>query len=230
MQRPGQGVVLGHPNHLLCALLGALVGRLLAPSGAPRRLGSPYGSASSCNQVDPAVFFWSWRSPPWQRWRGALPGIPPGVDLKRQPQDRRWSRLSPTSNAPSAESRRRCRGARLPRTSPARDQHAVHSWWGKDSVNLRPGHQRAGPDGASNAGLLWHERHGRAGEPKFGAPIASHLSNTPLRANAANGVTGYDQATLQREWAVKALKMKSNRDHAPCRPHPLGTSHHLLGT
>jgi hypothetical protein len=26
--------------------------------------------------------------------------------------------------------------------------------------------------------------------------IASHLSNAPLRANAANGVTGYDQAAL----------------------------------
>jgi hypothetical protein len=63
-------------------------------------------------------------------------------------------------------------------------------------VNLRPCHQRAGPDGASNAGLLWHGRPGRAGERKFGAPIASHLSNAPLRANAANGVTGYDQATL----------------------------------
>ena len=31
---------------------------------------------------------------------------------------------------------------------------------------------------------------------RFGALIASHLSNAPLRANAANGVTGYDQATL----------------------------------
>jgi hypothetical protein len=26
--------------------------------------------------------------------------------------------------------------------------------------------------------------------------ITSQLSNAPLRANAANGVTGYDQATL----------------------------------
>jgi hypothetical protein len=26
--------------------------------------------------------------------------------------------------------------------------------------------------------------------------IAFYLSNAPLRANAANGVTGYDQATL----------------------------------
>jgi hypothetical protein len=26
--------------------------------------------------------------------------------------------------------------------------------WGKDGVNLRPGHQPAGPEGASTAGLL----------------------------------------------------------------------------
>jgi hypothetical protein len=64
---------------------------------------------------------------------------------------------------------------------------------------------------------------------RFGGLIASHLSNAPLRANAANGVTGYDQATLLREWAV-GLERKSNRDKGPCRPHPLGTSRHPLGT
>jgi len=92
--------------------------------------------------------------------------------------------------------------------------------WGKDGLNLRPGHQPAGHEGPSNAGLLWHGRHGRAGDPRFGAPIASHLSNAPLRANAAKGVTGYDQATLLREWAVEALTLPSNRDHAHVDPTP----------
>jgi hypothetical protein len=38
--------------------------------------------------------------------------------------------------------------------------------------------------------------HGWAGCPRFGALITSHLSNPLPRANAANGVTGYDQATV----------------------------------
>src|SRR5215218_11365967 len=59
-------------------------------------------------------------------------------------------------------------------------------------------HRSAGPRArpTSNAGMLWRGRHGRAGDSRFGAPIASHLSNEPLRANAANGVTGSDPATL----------------------------------
>src|SRR4029450_641294 len=52
--------------------------------------------------------------------------------------------------------------------------------------------------------MLWRGRHGWAGSSRFGVPIASHLSNAPLRANAANGVTGYDQATLL--------------ESGPCRP------------
>jgi hypothetical protein len=44
------------------------------------------------------------------------------------------------------------------RGSPGHLQPAINAQftagWGKDSVNLRPCHQRAGPDGASNAGLL----------------------------------------------------------------------------
>ena len=52
------------------------------------------------------------------------------------------------------------------------------------------------------------------------ALIASHLSNAPLRANAAKGVTGYDQATLLREWALEALMLPSNRDHAHVDPTP----------
>jgi hypothetical protein len=55
------------------------------------------------------------------------------------------------------------------------------------------------------------------------------LSNAPFRANVANGVTGYDQATLLRKWAI-GLALTSNRDNGPCRPHPLGTSRHPLGT
>src|SRR5215218_7092164 len=52
--------------------------------------------------------------------------------------------------------------------------------------------------------MLWRGRHGWAGSSRFGAPIASHLPNAPLRANAANGVTGSDQATLL--------------ESGPCRP------------
>ena len=58
-------------------------------------------------------------------------------------------------------------------------------------------------DGGSNGGMLWHGRHG-GGRSKVGAPIASHSSNAPLRANAANGVTGYDKSSLLRS--------------GPCRP------------
>ena len=46
-------------------------------------------------------------------------------------------------------------------------------------------------------------------DSRFGALmalIAFHLSNAPLRPNTPNGVTGYDQATLLRAWAVQAWK------------------------
>ena len=65
------------------------------------------------------------------------------------------------------------------------------------------------------------------GSSRLCALITSQLSNASLRPNAANSVTGYDQATLLKRWAVQALTLPSNRDHAPCRPHPLGTSKHL---
>ena len=78
--------------------------------------------------------------------------------------------------------------------------------------------------------MLWQGAHAWTGRPRLCALIASQLSNAPLRPNAANGVTGYDQSTLLREWAVEALTLPSNQDHAPCRPHPLGTSHHRLAT
>jgi len=66
---------------------------------------------------------------------------------------------------------------------------------------------------------------GRAGSPRFGAPIAYHLSNTPLRAKAANGVTGSGQASLLEVGRV-GLNRTSNREAAPCRPRPHGTCDH----
>ena len=64
------------------------------------------------------------------------------------------------------------------RGSPGHLQPAINAQftagWGKDSVNLRPCHQRAGPDGASNAGLLWHGRHGRAASQ--GSALRSRLT------------------------------------------------------
>jgi hypothetical protein len=59
-------------------------------------------------------------------------------------------------------------------------------------------------------------RHAGARLTKVNALIAFYLSNAPLRANAAKGVTGYDQATLI--WS------------GPGRPwigSPTGTMHHV---
>jgi hypothetical protein len=44
--------------------------------------------------------------------------------------------------------------------------------------------------------LVCHVQACRAWLTKVDALIAFYLSNAPLRANAAKGVTGYDQATL----------------------------------
>jgi hypothetical protein len=49
---------------LLLLLLFVLVGRLPAPSAYVAVSVLRTVQVSSCNQVDPAVFFWSWRSPP----------------------------------------------------------------------------------------------------------------------------------------------------------------------
>src|SRR5215211_1591087 len=45
-------------------------------------------------------------------------------------------------------------------------------------------------------GWRWRPRAWLSRSPRLGALIASDLSNAPLRANAANRVTGYDQASL----------------------------------
>src|SRR5215211_4138007 len=104
-----------------------------------------------------------------------------------------------------------------------RQQHACSQLDGEGTGRTRGhNHRPAGPTASGQA------------DPRFGALIAliaSQLSNRQPRANTANGVTGYDQATLLQRWAVQAfLKMPStNRDHAmstpPPRhlPSPLGT-------
>jgi hypothetical protein len=68
-------------------------------------------------------------------------------------------------------------------------------------------------------------RHALAGaacldRAAISALIASRLSNRQPRANTSNGVTGYDKATLLREWALEALMLPSNRDHAHVDPTP----------
>jgi hypothetical protein len=70
--------------------------------------------------------------------------------------------------------------------------------------------------------LVCHVQACRAWLTKVDALIAFYLSNAPLRANAAKGVTGYDQATLI--WSGPgSLERKSNRDNAACRRHALGS-------
>jgi hypothetical protein len=92
------------------------------------------------------------------------------------------------------ESRRRCREARRSRTSPAAPAtHKLSEGSGCEPAatpsNLPARRRVQCRDALTGAAWL-------GGDPRFGAPIASHLSTAPLRANAANGVTGYDQATL----------------------------------
>ena len=75
--------------------------------------------------------------------------------------------------------------------------------------------------------LACHAQVCRAWLTKVNALIAFYLSNAPLRANAAKGVTGYDQATLIRVGrdvlSRVGLERKSNQDNAPCRRHALGS-------
>jgi hypothetical protein len=82
----------------------------------------------------------------------------------------------------------------------------VRLWPGQDACGTR---RRREPEATAinlparrrvHAGMPWHGRGmARQADPRFGALIAliaSHLSNPLPRANAANGVTGYDEATL----------------------------------
>jgi hypothetical protein len=57
--------------------------------------------------------------------------------------------------------------------------------------------------------LVCHAQACRAWLTKVYALIAFYLSNAPLRANAAKGVTGYDQATEVVPLAVE-LRRRSN--------------------
>jgi hypothetical protein len=58
----------------------------------------------------------------------------------------------------------------------------------------------------------------------WGALIASHLSNAPLRANAANRVTGYDKASLLGSGPCRPRKgsrtgTMDDADSTPAAPH-----------
>src|SRR5829696_7778034 len=55
-------------------------------------------------------------------------------------------------------------------------------------------HQPAIPRVSCRHALAW--AHAWTGRPRCCALIASQLSNASLRPNAANGVTGYDRASL----------------------------------
>jgi hypothetical protein len=70
-------------------------------------------------------------------------------------------------------------------------------------VCLQPGQAACGRGGANlkpreavHAGARWQAWAWLGGLTRFDALIASHRSNPLPRAKAANGVTGYDQATL----------------------------------
>jgi len=124
------------------------------------------------------------------------PEVPPAVDRKRQPPDRRWLWFVPDQHARSGNA-----GVDAAECgAPGYLQPAINAQFtagsGEGGVNLPPCHQPAGPTARPLPGCSDMDGMVGAGDPRFGAPIASHLSNAPLRANAANGVTGYDQATL----------------------------------
>ena len=194
MQRPGEGVVLGHASHLLCVVVG-VVGRLLAPSArvavSVRRTVRPPAVSGSIPRCS---------SGPGGRRRGSVGGAPcreyrPVLVSNDNPRIGD-GRGCPDQQHAIRQRRRRCRGTLVLPDLSSRRSRAVHSWLGQGQCDPAARSSTCRPDGASNTGMLWHGRHGWAGSPRLGAPIASHLSNAPLRANAANGVTGYDQATL----------------------------------
>jgi hypothetical protein len=230
VQRAGQGVVLGRTNHLLCGCC-CLGGRLLARSacrfGSPRRPGPSRGQ-----RVDPGGVLWS-----------SIAALAWFVVL-RQSTAQCWSQTTPlrigdghrlfqNSKARSTGTRRIWVWRWLSRSSPAvpstpkftagrgggrREPEAMTSTCRPDGVHARHA-------------VAWAAWPGRLTKTRcfdcFDRVLPVEPAAQGERGQRRNGIR---QGNAPREVGPGGLEEQVEPGPCPCRPHPLGTSRHPLGT